>query len=111
MTHWQQGTTLELDITDLSSEGDGVGRWENRVVFVPDTVPGDRIQARLTFVKPTFGRGQLVEVLEASGDRIRPPLHRGRQVRWLSVAGRGLSGSTGRQAAAGRGCAPADRAF
>jgi len=73
MTHWQQGTTLELDITDLSSEGDGVGRWENRVVFVPDTVPGDRIQARLTFVKPTFGRGQLVEVLEASGDRIRPP--------------------------------------
>lgn len=73
MTQWQQGTTLELDITDLSSGGDGVGRWENRVVFVPDTVPGDRIQARLTFVKPTFGRGQLLTVLQASSDRIRPP--------------------------------------
>ncbi|NEQ42191.1 MAG: 23S rRNA (uracil(1939)-C(5))-methyltransferase RlmD [Leptolyngbya sp. SIOISBB] len=73
MTQWQQGTALELDITDLSSGGDGVGRWENRVVFVPDTVPGDRIQARLVFVKPKFGRGQLLEVLQASSDRIRPP--------------------------------------
>jgi len=42
MADWQQGQLLELDITDLSSDGDGVGRWENRVVFVPDTVPGDR---------------------------------------------------------------------
>jgi len=73
MTHWQQGQTLELDITDLSSEGDGVGRWENRVVFVPDTVPGDRIKARLVFTKTSFGRGKLLEVLAASSDRIRPP--------------------------------------
>ncbi|MEL6384065.1 MAG: 23S rRNA (uracil(1939)-C(5))-methyltransferase RlmD [Cyanobacteria bacterium J06626_18] len=73
MTNWQQGQTLDLQITDLSSEGDGVGRWENRVVFVPDTVPGDRVQVRLVRAKPTFGRGKLLEVLEASGDRVRPP--------------------------------------
>ena len=73
MTNWQQGQTLELDITDLSSEGDGVGRWENRVVFVPDTVPGDRVQIRLVRAKPTFGRGKLLAVLTSSGDRIRPP--------------------------------------
>lgn len=72
MTSWQQGQTLTLDITDLSSSGEGVGRWENRVVFVPDTVPGDRVQARLIFIKPSFGRGKLLEVLEASGDRVRP---------------------------------------
>ncbi|MEM1309120.1 MAG: 23S rRNA (uracil(1939)-C(5))-methyltransferase RlmD [Cyanobacteria bacterium P01_H01_bin.153] len=72
MTQWQQGQTLKLDITDLSSEGDGVGRWDNRVVFVPNTVPGDRITTRLVFTKPAFGRGQLVKVLEASSDRIRP---------------------------------------
>ncbi|MGF1461299.1 MAG: 23S rRNA (uracil(1939)-C(5))-methyltransferase RlmD [Leptolyngbyaceae cyanobacterium] len=73
MTHWQQGETLEIDITDLSSDGDGVGRWENRVVFVPNTVPGDRVQVRLVFVKPAFGRGRLLEVIKASSDRIRPP--------------------------------------
>ncbi|MEO0984251.1 MAG: 23S rRNA (uracil(1939)-C(5))-methyltransferase RlmD [Cyanobacteria bacterium J06639_14] len=72
MTHWQQGQTLELSITDLSSEGDGVGRWDNRVVFVPDTVPGDRVQIRLVRAKPTFGRGKLLAVLEAASERIRP---------------------------------------
>lgn len=72
MTHWQQGQVLELDITDLTSEGDGLGRWDNRVVFVPDTVPGDRIQARLVQAKASFGRGQLMQVVEPGRDRIRP---------------------------------------
>ncbi len=72
MTHWQQGQTLELTITDLSSEGDGVGRWDNRVVFVPDTAPGDRIQARLIHAKPSFGRGKLLQILEPGSDRVRP---------------------------------------
>jgi 23S rRNA (uracil1939-C5)-methyltransferase len=73
MARWQQGETLELEITDLSGSGDGVGRWDNRVVFVPDTVPGDLIQARLVFTKPSFGRGKLLEVLTPGGDRVRPP--------------------------------------
>ena len=72
MARWQQGETLELEITDLNGSGDGVGRWDNRVVFVPDTVPGDRIQARLVFTKPSFGRGKLLEVLSPGGDRVRP---------------------------------------
>jgi 23S rRNA (uracil1939-C5)-methyltransferase len=72
MTHWQQGEILELDITDLSSEGDGIGRWDGRVVFVPDTVPGDRVQVRLVQVKPSFGRGRVMSLMTESGDRIRP---------------------------------------
>ncbi|MGD1862492.1 MAG: 23S rRNA (uracil(1939)-C(5))-methyltransferase RlmD [Leptolyngbyaceae cyanobacterium] len=72
MAQWQQGQTLQLDITDLSSEGDGIGRWDNRVVFVPNTVPGDRIKTRLVFAKSAYGRGQLIEVLAASSDRVRP---------------------------------------
>ncbi|MGD1904642.1 MAG: 23S rRNA (uracil(1939)-C(5))-methyltransferase RlmD [Leptolyngbyaceae cyanobacterium] len=72
MVNWQQGETLELEITDLSSQGEGVGRWEGRVVFVPDTVPGDRIQVRLTFVKPTFGRAKVLKILESSTNRVRP---------------------------------------
>ena len=38
---WQQGQVIDLTIDDLSNSGDGVGRWQARVVFVPDTVPGD----------------------------------------------------------------------
>jgi 23S rRNA (uracil1939-C5)-methyltransferase len=72
MDTWQQGTTLDLEITDLSSSGDGLGRWDGRVVFVPDTVPGDTIQVRLMQVKPKFARGKVRHMLEPSPDRVRP---------------------------------------
>ena len=70
--HWQQGTLVELEITDLSTSGDGVGRCEGRVVFVPDTVTGDRAMVRLTQVKSKYAQGRIHQLLEASADRIRP---------------------------------------
>jgi 23S rRNA (uracil1939-C5)-methyltransferase len=72
MDDWQQGLTLDLTITDLTSSGDGLGRHQDRVVFVPNTVPGDRVQVRLVQAKPSFGRAQLRQVLSPSPDRVRP---------------------------------------
>ncbi|ERN40688.1 23S rRNA (uracil-5-)-methyltransferase RumA [Rubidibacter lacunae KORDI 51-2] len=69
---WQQGSIVEIDITDLCDRGDGVGRWGDRVVFVPDTVPGDRACVRLVRVKPQYADAKLRELLEASPHRIRP---------------------------------------
>lgn len=73
MDRWQQGETIELTITDLSSSGDGLGRWQERVVFVPDTVPGDEVRARLVQAKPTFGRAKLRQMVTPSAERVRPP--------------------------------------
>ena len=69
---WQQGQLVEVTITDLTDEGDGVGRTLERVVFVPDTVVGDRILARLVRVKPEYAFGKLHQILQASRSRIRP---------------------------------------
>ncbi len=69
---WQQGNLVEVTIADLSDSGDGVGRVDERVVFVPDTVPGDRCRVRLVRVKPQYGYGKLQEVLTPSPYRIRP---------------------------------------
>ncbi|MGG6241358.1 23S rRNA (uracil(1939)-C(5))-methyltransferase RlmD [Nodosilinea sp. AN01ver1] len=71
MDQWQQGETIDLAITDLSSSGDGLGRWQERVVFVPDTVPGDTVRARLVQAKPTFGRAKVRQLLTPSPDRVR----------------------------------------
>lgn len=68
---WQQGQTLSLSIDDLSNSGDGVGRWQERVVFVPNGVPGDRLSVRLTRVKPAYGFAKLLTILEPSPHRIR----------------------------------------
>ena len=79
-TLWRQGELLTLTITDLSDQGDGVGRWfetedgaSPRVVFVPATAPGDRVLVRLLWVKPSYAHAQLVQVIDASPDRQRPP--------------------------------------
>ena len=67
----QQGQLIELEITDLTDTGDGVGRYDELVIFVSDTVPGDRILARLVQVKPGYATGKLDTLLEASEHRIR----------------------------------------
>lgn len=69
---WQQGQLVEVTITDLNDTGEGVGRLGSRVVFVPDTVTGDRILVRLVRIKSNYAIGKLHQVLEASGHRIRP---------------------------------------
>lgn len=69
---WQQGQLVEVTITDLSDRGDGVGRYAQRAVFVPDTVTGDRALIRLTQVKKQFAYGQLVTLLQPSPHRVRP---------------------------------------
>lgn len=69
---WRQGELIELNIVDLSDSGDGVGRFEERVVFVPDTVTGDRALVRLVHVKPKYAHGKLHDLLKPSSHRIRP---------------------------------------
>jgi 23S rRNA (uracil1939-C5)-methyltransferase len=69
---WQQGQLVEVSITDLNDTGEGVGRFGGRVVFVPDTVMGDRALVRLVRVKSSYATGKLHQLLEKSPHRIRP---------------------------------------
>ena len=69
---WQQGQLVEITITDLTDSGDGVGRYDEKVVFVPNTVSGDRLLARLTRVKPKYAYGKMHQLLEGSEQRIKP---------------------------------------
>ncbi|WAS05010.1 23S rRNA (uracil(1939)-C(5))-methyltransferase RlmD [Gloeomargaritales cyanobacterium VI4D9] len=69
---WQQGQIISLKITDLNDQGEGVGRFEQRVVFVPDTVPGDEINVRLIRVKSSYAYGKLMTIINPSPHRIKP---------------------------------------
>ncbi|MGJ5672015.1 MAG: 23S rRNA (uracil(1939)-C(5))-methyltransferase RlmD [Nostochopsis sp.] len=71
-TSWKQGELIEVNITDTTDTGDGVGRSHERVVFVPDTVPGDRTLVRLVHVKSTHAHAKLKQIIKPSIYRIRP---------------------------------------
>ena len=68
----KQGSLLEVTITDLNASGEGVGRINGKVIFVPNTVTGDRALVRLTRVKSKYAEGKLQKLLTSSSDRIRP---------------------------------------
>lgn len=69
---WQQGSLIEIEISDLSNSGDGVGKYQGKAVFVPDTVTGDRVTVRLVNVKPQYAYAKLHQLLQPSPHRIRP---------------------------------------
>lgn len=62
----------EIEILDLSTEGEGIGRVEGAAVFVPETVPGDRALIRLTEIKKNFARGKVRQLLSPSSYRVDP---------------------------------------
>jgi len=64
------GTELELTIDNIAHGGIFVARHEGRVVFVSDTLPGERVRARLTEAnQKSFWRAETVSVLEQSPER------------------------------------------
>lgn len=68
----QQGDLVEVEIEDVSSEGKGIARIEQQVVFIPNTVTGDRISSRIVRVKKNYGEGKLEQLKHSSPHRIRP---------------------------------------
>lgn len=67
-----RGDRVELLITDLAFGGEGVGRVGELVVFVPEVIPGERVEVKITDRKKTFARGILAEVLVRSPHRTTP---------------------------------------
>jgi 23S rRNA (uracil1939-C5)-methyltransferase/tRNA (uracil-5-)-methyltransferase len=63
---------VELRIDDLTNLGQGVGRLDGWVIFVPFALPGERVRVRIWRNKKQYSEADLIEVLEPSPDRIEP---------------------------------------
>jgi len=64
------GDTVDINIDKLAFGGEGLGRHNNFPIFVADTVPGDAVKVKLTQVSKDMCRGELVEILAKSSNRI-----------------------------------------
>jgi 23S rRNA (uracil1939-C5)-methyltransferase len=64
---------FELSISGLNSEGDGIAKTEDGfVVFVPKSLPGDKVRARIIKKKSNFANAMLLEIISPSADRTEP---------------------------------------
>ncbi|MCW2667623.1 MAG: SAM-dependent methyltransferase, partial [Frankiales bacterium] len=65
---------LELVVGPVAAGGACVGHApDGRVVFVRHALPGERVRVEVTSETTRFLRGDAVEVLEPSPDRVEPP--------------------------------------
>lgn len=66
------GQTVRFTIEDIAFGGEGVGRVNDFVIFVPFVAPGETVEAEIVEVKKRFGRARLLQVLEPSPERVAP---------------------------------------
>ena len=66
------GDKINLTIHDLAFGGEGVGRIDEFVVFVPFVITGETVEAEITEVKKNFARAKLLRVVTASPERVAP---------------------------------------
>jgi len=65
--------SVELHIEDVAFGGKGVGRVDGKAIFVPFTIVGETVSARVVREKKQFAEAELESVLEPSRHRVEPP--------------------------------------
>src|SRR5574342_92833 len=61
----------ELTLTNMTYGGAAMGRLpDGRAVFVPFGLSGEKVKVRLVEEKKNFARGEILQILESSPDRI-----------------------------------------
>ena len=68
----QPGDHISLTIHDLAFGGEGVGRLDELVVFVPFVMIGETVEAEITELKKNFARAKLLRVVPPSPERVEP---------------------------------------
>ena len=65
-------TPVELSIERIGARGDGIAQYRGERVFVPFTVPGDRVRAQLGARRLGGREGRVVDRLASGPDRAAP---------------------------------------
>ncbi len=64
---------IELEITDIGVNGEGIGKYEGCTFFVKDALIGDSVKAVITLMKKGYGFAKMLEVVKPSSCRIDAP--------------------------------------
>ncbi|MGM8364005.1 23S rRNA (uracil(1939)-C(5))-methyltransferase RlmD [Virgibacillus sp. W0181] len=69
----KKNETITLQFEDLTHEGNGVGKIDGYPIFVPYALPGEKAEVKVVKVNKNFGFGKLLEIKQASPERVEPP--------------------------------------
>ena len=61
-----------IQIESVAFGGEGVGRLDNFVVFVPFAAPEDELEIEIVQLKKKFARGKILQIIKPSPTRVSP---------------------------------------
>ncbi|MFC2089088.1 23S rRNA (uracil(1939)-C(5))-methyltransferase RlmD [Calditrichota bacterium] len=64
---------LIVEIENVAFGGKGVCRYDDYVLFIPNTLPGDKVKIRVTRRKAGYGEARILEMIDPSSLRQDPP--------------------------------------
>ena len=56
----EEGKVYELEITDLSRDGDGIAKYDSYTIYVPGTKKGDKVKVKILRIKKNVAFGRVV---------------------------------------------------
>ncbi len=65
--------TVDLEIEDVAFGGKGVARENGKAVFIPFTIDGELVSAKITREKKQFAEAEIVDLRRVSPHRVEPP--------------------------------------
>lgn len=72
MSDKQTKDLIEVELFGMAHGGSAIGRGGGKTVFIPYTLPGERVKARITGEKGRVLFAEGVTLIEASADRVYP---------------------------------------
>jgi 23S rRNA (uracil1939-C5)-methyltransferase len=70
-----KGDLVQLTVTDLTSNAEGIGRYNTFAVFVPGALPQETVKARVISVQKHYARALPEEIIKASPNRLEATCH------------------------------------
>ena len=64
---------IVVNIEGYNSEGQGLARADGFVIFVPFSIKNEKVKVHIIKVTKNYAVGKIVEVIEASKQRVNPP--------------------------------------
>lgn len=63
---------MEIKITRLNHQGEGIGIMNGKVIFVPNTLPDELVEIKLVKENKNYNEGMLIDLKKSSSKRIDP---------------------------------------
>jgi len=69
----KKGSILTLTVEDLAFGGKGIAKWQNLIIFVNRTLPGQTVKAQIFKLKKNYAEAKAIEIVEESPHAVVAP--------------------------------------